>query len=156
MWIAGLWFGMKSLKGGCMFTKIQWHTILFLQGYKLSAELALCFVLGFGVLWFTSTGFPCTLFFLTGFLRLLSAPHGIRHSYKSQKISWINWKCSLEHNKKQWCMMDLWELDPYVRAWPLGSSCCQGPEENIKPKMGAQRVQSTIKHLNISPQVLYV
>lgn len=52
--------------------------------------------------------------------------------------------------------MDLWELDPYVRAWSVGNQFWQGAEESTQPKMGAQSVQSVIKHLSVSPQDLCV
>lgn len=68
------------------------------------------------MLWFTSTGAPCTLFFLTGFLGLLSTPHGVRHAYDLKKSaeSTENLALSITRSTNVW-----WTCESWIHMWEL-------------------------------------
>ena len=97
------------------------------------------------MLWFTSTGPPCTLFFLAGFSGWMSTPHRVRHSddLKKSAESAENLTLSVTRSTNGW-----WTSESWIQLWALELltvSVCQGPEEATQPKMEAQCVQSVIE-----------
>lgn len=101
-WIAGSWFGMKSLKGGCMFRKTQWHWETNTFSARVGTLSRACSLLCSGFWSAMVYQHRCSMNLI-----LLDRIFGVTEYSTwgqaflwSQKISWINWKSSLEHYKK--------------------------------------------------------